>query len=184
MIDIYEIPTLPTYSLRTSSPTSGKPLAPSGSLLESPQLTRASSHGSQVSSYESPEVSPCNLGHWEHESWGITTSHGVPSLKFPSMTWMPTWQHFLEVMLMTRVDKLCCLLSVWWSTHAKLMFLILFWCMRYLAIFFIYIVNQFGIYVHGNMTFCGDGVLKFSTSNWKIYEIVIIPRCVCIGEVS
>ena len=33
MIHIYELPTLPTYSLRTSSPTNGGPLAPSGSFL-------------------------------------------------------------------------------------------------------------------------------------------------------
>ena len=34
MIDIYEIPTLPTYFLRTSSSTSGGPLAPSGSFCK------------------------------------------------------------------------------------------------------------------------------------------------------
>ena len=28
---------------------------------------------------------------------GLTTSHGVPSPKVPSMTWMLTWQHFVEV---------------------------------------------------------------------------------------
>ena len=33
MIDIYELPTLPTSFLRTSSPTSGGPLAPSGLLV-------------------------------------------------------------------------------------------------------------------------------------------------------
>ena len=33
MIDIYELPTLPTSFLRTSSPTNGGPSAPSGSLL-------------------------------------------------------------------------------------------------------------------------------------------------------
>ena len=31
-VDIYQLPTLPTSLLRTSSPTSGEPLAPSGSL--------------------------------------------------------------------------------------------------------------------------------------------------------
>ena len=30
----------------------------------------------------------------------ITTSHGVPG-----MTWMPTWQHFLEVRLGTCVES-------------------------------------------------------------------------------
>ena len=39
MIDIYELPTLPTSFLRTSSPTSGEPLAPSGSLLKHVKFT-------------------------------------------------------------------------------------------------------------------------------------------------
>ena len=36
---------------------------------------------------------------------GLTTSHMVPSLKSPSMTWKPTWQHFLEVRLRTCVES-------------------------------------------------------------------------------
>jgi hypothetical protein len=38
-------------------------------------------------------VHPCNLNRWEHGSWELTTS----PCYVPSMTWMSTWQHFLEV---------------------------------------------------------------------------------------
>ena len=55
------------------------------------------SHG--VPSPKSLGVNLCNLNRREHGSWGLTTSHGVPRPKtqVPTMTWMPTWQHFLEV---------------------------------------------------------------------------------------
>jgi hypothetical protein len=37
-VEIHQLPTLPTSSLRTSSPTSGGPLVPSGSLQVSPKI--------------------------------------------------------------------------------------------------------------------------------------------------
>jgi hypothetical protein len=36
---------------------------------------------------------------------GPTTSHGVPSCQVPSMTWIPTWQHILEVRIGTCVES-------------------------------------------------------------------------------
>ena len=38
-VEIHQLPTLPTSSLRTSSPTSGEPLAPSGSFLSTKTLS-------------------------------------------------------------------------------------------------------------------------------------------------
>jgi hypothetical protein len=37
-VEIHQLPTLPTSSLRTSSPTSGRPLALSGSFLREPVM--------------------------------------------------------------------------------------------------------------------------------------------------
>ena len=48
MIDIYELPTLPKSLLRTSSPTSGGPSAPSGSF--------GNLYGYALQPYEADEV--------------------------------------------------------------------------------------------------------------------------------
>ena len=96
------------------------------------KLGLTTSHG--VPSPKSLNVNPCNLSRWDHGSWDLplhtwsqVPSHSrsicaisvvesmevgtyhftrVPSPKSPSMTWMPTWQHFLKVRLGTCVESL------------------------------------------------------------------------------
>ena len=51
---------------------------------------------------KSLEVNPCNLSHLEHGSWDLPLHTGS---QVPSMTWMPTWQQFLEVRLGTCVES-------------------------------------------------------------------------------
>ena len=57
---------------------------------------------SQVLSPKPLEVNPCNLSRWEQGSWDLSL-HTGPKAQVSSMTWMSTWQHFLEARLGTCV---------------------------------------------------------------------------------
>ena len=59
---------------------------------------------SQVLSPKSLAVHPCNLIRWEHGNWDLPL-HTVSQALNPSMTWIPTWQHFLTVRLGTCVES-------------------------------------------------------------------------------
>ena len=65
---------------------------------------RANSHGSQVLSLKSLDgqsVQSQQLRAWK---LGLTTSH-MSQVLIPSMIWMPTWQHILEMKLGTCVEN-------------------------------------------------------------------------------
>ena len=59
---------------------------------------------SRALSPKSCEVTPCNLSRWQHGNWDLPLHTGSQVL-VPSMTWMPTRQHFLEVRLGTCVES-------------------------------------------------------------------------------
>ena len=68
---------------------------------------RAGLHGSQVLSPKSPKIAQRLSAILAIESMKFGTHHFTRGLKsqVPSMTWMPTWQRFLEVRVGTCVES-------------------------------------------------------------------------------